>query len=1204
MQEIIQSFFKERSLVNHQLASYDDCIPATESSISRMEKIIRNIRVGTDEDFNDDEGGYIKLDVADQDIVIRLKNVKLGKPIVKEANGALNDSTPMQCRLRKLTYMSPVTMDFTIKRNGVPSPTEKGVQVGSMPIMVRSERCNLHPKHIAGDRVLNPTTSDEDKETWFELLRKKGEDPLDPGGYFIINGTERVLISMEDLAPNRVTVEINKRYAKQTEVAKIFSQKDGMRKPLTVEKRRDGMLMVKISTAGTTAIPVVMLMRALGVENDQQIFQAIAGNTDSFKFIVANINEVKDNEEYGVENKEESHEWLQKKFAAGQQKEYREARVNQLLDRELLPHLGDQADDRDKKAIYLGRIVRQVLEMSIEGRDPNDKDHYANKRVRLAGDLIEDLFRVSAGQLARDLKYQLERHHNRKRELKITSCLRPDVLTSKIMHALATGNWVGGRSGVSQLLDRTTYLAALSHMRRVTSPLVRSQPHFEARDLHPTQWGRLCPNETPEGQNCGLVKNAAQMIDISENIDEIAIRRQLDELEVYQPDDWTDGDRIHVNGDIYGIHKKGTNLVAHFKSARRRGAIPSEVSIRHDVDNKDIFINTDKGRILRPLLILYDGVPRLTQDHLAKLSSGEMNFRSLVIEGIVEWTDAEEEEDLYIAPRPFVLPETVPEGDSAGLAGRTVKNEDIQWLNLGQKGVNAQLKANVRMPNGKWETTEFEVPLLYTDEHTHCEIDPQLVLGVCAALIPYPEHNSTPRVTGGTAMVKQSLGLPSANYRLRPDTRAHILHYSQRSITRTRAMETTNFDERPGGQNFIVAIMSLHGYNMQDAVIMNKGSIDRALGRSTFNRTYNAERRRFPGGQVEEIERPGSSKQEIKGLKAPEAYVHLESDGLPVPETELIGGNVLVGKTSPPRFLEETSGGAFLMAQERRESSMLVRHGEKGWVDNVYVTESLDSGRLVRVMVRSHKVPEVGDKFASRHGQKGVIGRLVEQEDMPFTADGIVPDLIINPHAIPSRMTVAHVLEMIGGKVGAMEGRRIDGTAFRGEKESSLRDGLVRNGLAHSGRETMINGETGESYPADIFVGCIFYQRLHHLVSSKIHARSRGRVQILTRQPTEGRARQGGLRFGEMERDCLIAHGASMVIKDRLLDESDGIDMYVCAQSGHIAWYDPKRGTYVSPIHGDGAEVYKVQTSYAFKLLLDEMKSLGVAMRLELEDRR
>ncbi len=1203
MQEIIEAYFRERSLVNHQVASYDDCIPAGANQPSRMEDIIQNIRVGTDEEIDDDEGGFIRLDVADQDIVIRLKNVQLGEPMTKEANGSEHPSTPMECRLRKLTYFAPVTMDFTIYRNGVPGNPEKGVQVGNMPIMVRSKRCNLHPNHIAGDRMLSPTTSKDDMGAWHALLRQRGEDPLDPGGYFIINGTERVLISMEDLAPNRVTVEINKRYAKQTEVAKIFSQKDGMRKPLTVEKRRDGMLMVKVSTAGTTAIPVVLLMRALGIDNDQEIFTAIAGPTETFKYIVANINEVNDNEEYSTQNTAESHEWLQKKFAAGQQREYREQRVNSLLDKELLPHLGDTPADRKKKAIFVGRIVRQVLEMALTDRAPNDKDHYANKRVRLAGDLVEDLFRVSAGQLARDLKYQLERHHNRKRELRISSCLRPDVLTSKIMHALATGNWVGGRSGVSQLLDRTTFLSALSHMRRVTSPLVRSQPHFEARDLHPTQWGRLCPNETPEGQNCGLVKNAAQMIDVSEQVDDNMICAQLDDMEVYQPEDWTNGDRIHVNGDIYGIHDDGLSLVRQFKNARRRGLIPPEVSIRHDQENRDIFINTDKGRILRPLLILHDGAPRLTPGHLEDLKSGNATFADLLNKGVIEWVDAEEEEDLFIAPKPFDLPEQVPEGQE--YAGRPVTSENVTWTNLGQVNAeSAELEARVRMPNGTWATANFSVPLTYSDEHTHCEIDPQLMLGVCASLIPYPEHNSTPRVTGGTAMVKQSLGLPSANYRLRPDTRAHVLHYPHRSITRTDAMATTGFDERPGGQNFIVAIMSLHGYNMQDAVIMNRGSVDRALGRSSFNRTYNAERKRFPGGQVEEIEKPGSSLQEVKGLKPEEAYKHLEGDGLPIPEVDLSGGDVLVGKTSPPRFLEETGAGTFLQAQERRESSMLVRHGEQGHVDNVYVTESLDSGRLVRVIVRSHKVPEVGDKFASRHGQKGVIGRLLDPEDMPFTEDGVVPDLIINPHAIPSRMTVAHVLEMIGGKVGSMEGRRINGTAFRGEKESSLRDALVRNGFAHSGRERMVNGETGEAYPAEIFVGCIFYQRLHHLVSSKIHARSRGRVQILTRQPTEGRARQGGLRFGEMERDCLIAHGASMVIKDRLLDESDGIDLFVCAESGHIAWHDPKRNTFVSPIHGDGAEVYKVQTSYAFKLLLDEMKSLGVAMRLELEDRR
>lgn len=1208
MKEIVESFFRERSLVNHQLASYDDCIPHGDSRDSRMERIVRNIRIGTDETDeleDDDKGGIIKLDVLDQEIIVRLRNITLGSPTIREANGAEQDATPLQCRLRKLTYSSPVFMDFTIYRNGQAQQPEKGVQVGQLPIMVRSRRCNLHAAHAAGDRILNPDQRPEDAALYRSLLQRKGEDPLDPGGYFIINGTERVLISTEDLAPNRVTIEKNKRYSKETEVAKIFSQKDGFRAPLNVEKRRDGMLMVKLASTGGTAVPVVLLMRALGMEVDQEIFQAAASTTDErlagdmFKYIVANLNDVKDNDEYVVETTDEALLWLEKKFAAGQQKEYREQKVAQILDRNLLPHLGDTSADRKKKAVFLGRICRQVLEMAITNKEPNDKDHYANKRVRLAGDLIEDLFRVSLQQLARDLKYQLERHHNRKRELKITACLRPDVLTSKIMHALATGNWVGGRSGVSQLLDRTSYISALSHMRRVTSPLVRSQPHFEARDLHPTQWGRLCPNETPEGQNCGLVKNAAQMIDVSEEVQETDVKDLLRDLEVYQPEDWVEGARVHVNGDIFGLHEDPATLVRQFKSARRRGRVRHEVTIRHDSENGDIFINTDRGRILRPLLVIEDGTLRLNEETLTGLAAGELSFAELVRTGVIEWVDADEEEDLFIAPRPFRLPERSPRYN------RPLTYSTVDWLNIGAIGAStAQLRAHIRQPNGSSETEVFEVPLGFDERHTHVEIDPQLILGVCASLVVYPEHNSTPRVTGGTAMVKQSLGLAAANYRLRPDTRAHVLHYAQRPIVGTRSMKTTNFNRRPGGQNLIVGILSHHGYNMQDAVIMNRASIDRSLGRSTFYRTYNAERRRYPGGQVEEIEVPGTGLDEVKGLKAPDEYAHLEEDGLPTPEVRLEGGQVLVGKTSPPRFLEESGSGAFLQAQERRESSMLVRHGEIGHVDNVYVTESLDSGRLVRVIMRSNRVPELGDKFASRHGQKGVIGSIVEPEDMPFTRDGVIPDLIINPHAIPSRMTVAHVMEMIGGKVGAMEGRFIDGTAFSGEKETSLREGLTRNGFHHTGRETMISGETGEGYPAEIFIGVIYYQKLHHMVSGKLHARSRGRVQILTRQPTEGRARQGGLRFGEMERDCLIAHGAAMVIKDRLLDESDGINLAVCAESGHIAWFDRRKNCYVSPVHGDRADVHMVQTSYAFKLLLDEMKSLGVAMRLELEDRR
>ena len=467
MKEIVESYFQRRSLVNHQLMSYNDTILGGESRISRMEKIVRNIRVGTDEAVElipggADAGGAIKLDVLEKEIYVRLKGLRLGNPTIREANGAEHPATPMECRIRKLTYFSPIYMDFIIYRDDIPpepgqthgSIEESSVHIGNLPIMVRSARCNLDPQHIAGSqespRKLNPHDSEDDKEYYQTLLRKFGEDPMDPGGYFIINGTERVLISMEDLAPNRVTVEKNKKYAHETEVAKIFSQKDGVRKPLNVEKRRDGMLMVKIPSAGTAAIPVVLLMRALGMQNDREIFAAIAGPVEAMKYTVANLNDVKDNEEYGVETSEEAIAWLEKKFAHGQQKEYRESRIQNMLDKELLPHLGSLPEAREKKAIFLGRIVRQVLEMAITNRDPNDKDHYANKRVRLAGDLIEDLFRVSLQQLARDLKYQLERHHNRKRDLKINACLRPDVLTSKIMHALATGNWVGGRSGVSQ----------------------------------------------------------------------------------------------------------------------------------------------------------------------------------------------------------------------------------------------------------------------------------------------------------------------------------------------------------------------------------------------------------------------------------------------------------------------------------------------------------------------------------------------------------------------------------------------------------------------------------------------------------------------------------------------------------------------------------------------------------------------------------
>ncbi|HEX9340759.1 MAG TPA: DNA-directed RNA polymerase subunit B [Thermoplasmata archaeon] len=1197
MRDLIDAFFRERSIVNHHIASFNDFLPTIDNPNSRMQRIVDNLRSAPE----DERRGIIKLDEdrTEGDVIeIRIgrkrddrgridleakPTITLGLPVVKEANGATHPLTPMEARQRNLNYTAPIYLDFTVIENGIEREPER-VHIGNFPIMAKSKRCLLYKENMETEGELN---QDEYRRKLIEL----GEDPFDPGGYFIIGGTERALISLEDLAPNRVLVEFNERYGRKVEVAKVFSQKEGYRALTLMEKKKDGQLIVSVPTA-SGQIPLIILMKSLGMEKDEDIYNAIVSAPEMANIVYANIEECQNKKNYppnGIFTRDDAISYLEKKFATGQAKEYRIKKVESILDRSLLPHLGDTREDRIKKAIFLGRVARTVLELSLGGRREDDKDHYANKRLKLAGDLMEDLFRVAFANLVKDLKYQLERSYARRRELKISSAIRPDLLTQRLLHALATGNWVGGRAGVSQLLDRTSNMSALSHLRRVTSPLTRSQPHFEARDLHPTQWGRLCPNETPEGQNCGLVKNLALVIDVSEGFPEEEVKLLLADLGTKQvKGQQTQLTRVYVNGDLVGLHEDPKMLVSEIRERRRSGLLSHEVNVRFDENMGEIIINCDEGRIRRPLLVVKDGHLVFSRKHVDELKMGRLRFSDLVRNGIVEWIDAEEEEDTFIAIYPYDVPSRCKE------CKHPLSRNDVTWINMGSRDDESDLEC-------KYCHKTFRVRSAITKETTHLEADPEVILGVASGVVPYPEHNSSPRVTMGAGMAKQSLGLGSSNYRSRPDTRSHLLHYPEQPLVQTDSMKHVSFNERPAGQNFVVAVMSYYGYNMEDAIVMNGASIDRGLGRSSFMRTYRAEERRYPGGQEDHFEIPSP---DVRGARADLSYANLTpDDGLISPEVVVTGGDVLIGKTSPPRFLEEETD--FLTPQKRRETSVTVRHGESGWVDSVMLTESENGSKLAKVKVRDLRVPELGDKFASRHGQKGVIGLIAPQEDMPFTAQGIIPDLIINPHAIPSRMTVAHVLEQIGGKVGSLEGRPIDGTPFSGEREEALRKALEDNGFRSNGKEILYDGRTGRMIPAEIFIGVIYYQKLHHMVSGKLHVRSRGPVQILTRQPTEGRSRQGGLRFGEMERDCLIGHGASMVIKDRLLDESDGTIQYVCGNPdcGHFAIKD-RKGNLRCPVDDNTSKIYPVQTSYAFKLLLDELLSLGVVMRLQLEDMR
>ena len=1075
---VVKKYLNEHSLVESNIISFNNFLE------QRMQEIVEEI----------------SETINNEDFEITLGKIEIGKPQITEADGSTSLIMPSDARLRNLTYSAPVTMELTVKKED--QIDSEIVEIGRIPIMVKSKACNTHGM------------SKED-------LIANYNDPMDTGGYFIINGNERVMVMAEDLAENQPFIESNK---KGGLILRLFSLKGTYRIPVTISESKEGIIDTTFSRF--KELPAVILLKALGLTKESDIAKYIGKETDS---VIVNLYEF-----VNIATPEDAMmDIAERTNLQGTKKEILD-RVKQRIDSYLFPHIGNGKEDRIKKAVTLCKLIKQYLIAKDNPKLITDKDHYANKRVRLSGDLLASLFRVNLGILIRDVQYSLQKSSKRKKFYSIKTIAKSTLFSHRVESAIATGSWTGERKGVTQNMSKTNYLDTISQLQRVASMLPSDQENFMARTLHPTHYGRFCPIETPEGTEIGLRKNLAILSKVSTRVD-LDEDKFLKDLEEEGLDkEGVEGKEVFFNGIFIGSIKNAEEFVDKIRERRRGKQLPIQLNIAYNEGLSAVIISTEPGRALRPLITVKDGVSNLKNEHLIQLEQNEITWNDLVDKGILEYLDAAEEENALVA----------------------LYEEEL------------------------------------TDKHSHLEIDSMDLFGVITSLVPYGNHDQSSRLNRGSKTQKQALGLYAANYHCRLDTDVSILQYPQKPIVRSFVYDTLN--TYPAGQNLMVAIMTYEGYNMEDALVFNKGSLDRGVGRSFYFRPYSTVEMNYAGGLKDEI---GIPDKDTSGYRTETSYQFLEPDGIIYPEAEIHGGDVLVGKMSPPKFLSEARE---ISVRTKKEASITMRQEEKGIIDSVFVTEDSEGNKIVQIKTRDIRVPELGDKFATSHGQKGVVGAIIPETDIPFTSRGIRPDVIFNPHGLPSRMTVGYLLELLAGKVGCLKGEIVDGTSFSGESKKELEEQLKGLGFRYDGKETMYNGVTGKKMTARIFVGNLYYLKLKYMVGNKIHGRASGKVALLTRQPVEGRARGGALRLGEMEQQALVAHGASLLLKERY--DSDKVILPICTKCGAVAIDDTARGKISCPVCSS-EDVENIEVSYAFKLLLEELQGLHIQTKLDLKNK-
>ena len=1155
---LIKSYFEKnylRQLVKHQLDSYNYFI---ENQIHKTIDMFNKLRIVSEQDYNPELGKY-RLE-----IYITFQNLGLHRPEIHENNGATKLMFPNQARLRNFTYTSNMVVDlkieyFIYKGSDLSEETKivkilPKIHIGKMPIMLRSNICILNQyKHMS---------SVSTQECY-----------MDPGGYFIINGSEKTCLAQEKAADNKIQCFTTIKNNKKEVVAELRSVPDWkcispkqIHMYITEKSNNLGAeINVQLSRL-KKPVPLFILFRALDIISDKSICETILLDLEKNEILLkyledslisANTCLTKNDAEDYITHivmytpiNMEKEEGLKKKRAF----------ALDVINNDLFPHCKSLIE----KQYLLGYMTYKLINCYAGYTSDDDRDSYLNKRIELTGTLLNNLVRNYFNKLVKDMQKQIireinngswkstENYENIINTTNIYKIIKSSTIENGIKRALATGDFGikhmnSNKVGVAQVLNRLTYISALSHLRRINTPCSAGKL-IQPRKLHPSSFCFICPAETPEGQSVGVVKNISYMTNITGYSHSLSIEEYIQPF-IEDFDKITknmfDKTKVFLNGRWVGITDNPIELYNSLKQKKYKGIIHIHTSIIFDYANNEIYICNDSGRLIRPVLLVNNNKLKLNKSHIELIKTNSISWNDLLTDCMID--------------------ESV-----------------IEYIDSAEQ--NASLIA--MYPNQLYNSTDL-------CKYTHCEIHPSTMYGILASCIPSPEFNQSPRNTYQCAMGKQAMGMFATNFNQRMDKTTYVLTYSMKPLVETRIMNLLNLNKLPFGNQVIVAIMTHSGFNQEDSILFNKGSIDRGLFQATIYHTERDEDKKINGN--EEI-RTKPEKHKTKNIKFGN-YEKLNNEGV-IPENTLLEDkDIIIGKVST---IKENRND-YTKVIKYTDQSKIFRTNEECYVDKNFTGSNGDGYTFQKVKTRALRIPVIGDKFSSRHGQKGTIGNIIREEDMPFTKDGIKPDIIINPHCIPSRMTIAQLRETLLGKVLVELGCFGDGTSFDSLPLDFIRNELQKKGFESNGNEILYNGMTGEQIESSVFIGPAFYQRLKHMVLDKQHSRSIGPMVNLTRQPAEGRSRDGGLRYGEMERDCMIAHGAARFNKDRLYDVSDKYNVHVCKNCGMIVSYNDAENIHYCKLCENRTSFSNVNIPYSCKLLFQELISMNVVPRIMTE---